>query len=150
LEVQVGQLANMLMGRQQGNLPSTTEINPKEQCKAITLISGKEVEQTAGNKSASKEEKEQVAKPFQNMKQSDPMPEPMQEIMQRIPFPQLLKKNKLDKQFSKFLDVFKKLQINIPFAYALEQMPSYVKFLKDILLNKRKLKQYETVALTKE
>jgi hypothetical protein len=47
LEVQVGQLANMLTGRQQGNLPSTTEINPKEQCKAITLRSGKEVEQTA-------------------------------------------------------------------------------------------------------
>ena len=40
LEVQVGQLTNMLMGRQQGNLPSTTEINPKEQCKAITLRSG--------------------------------------------------------------------------------------------------------------
>ena len=91
-----------------------------------------------------------MAKPLQNMKKFDPMPEPTQEIMQRIPFPQLLKKNKLDNQFSKFLDVFKKLQINIPFADALEQMPSYVKFLKDILLNKRKLKQYETVALTKE
>ena len=58
--------------------------------------------------------------------------------MQRIPFPQRLKKNKLDKQFSKFLDVFKKLQINIPFTDALEQMPSYVKFLKDILSNKKK------------
>ncbi|XP_052311391.1 uncharacterized protein LOC112328498 [Populus trichocarpa] len=70
--------------------------------------------------------------------------------MQRIPFPQRLKKNKLDKQFSKFLDVFKKLQINIPFADALEQMPSYVKFFKDILSNKRKLEEYETVALTEE
>ena len=140
----------MLTGRQQGNLPSTTEINPKEQCKAITLRSGKEVEQTAGNKSAGREEEEQVAKPLQNMKKSDPLPEPTQEIMQRIPFPQRLKKNKLDKQFSKFLDVFKKLQINIPFADALEQMPSYVKFLKDILSNKRKLEEYETVALTEE
>ncbi|XP_061981417.1 uncharacterized protein LOC133701500 [Populus nigra] len=120
LEVQVGQLANMLTGRQQGNLPSTTEINPKEQCKAITLRSGKEVEQIAGNKSAGREEEEQVAKPLQNMKKFDPLPEPMQEIMQRIPFPQRLKKSKLDKQFSKFLDVFKKLQINIPFADALE------------------------------
>ena len=44
LEVQVGQLANMLNGRQQGNLPSTTEVNPKEQCKAITLRSGRELE----------------------------------------------------------------------------------------------------------
>ncbi|KAJ6676967.1 hypothetical protein OIU85_010176 [Salix viminalis] len=54
LEVQVAQLANMLMGRQQGNLPSTTKINPKEQCKAITLRSGKEMERIVGNKSASK------------------------------------------------------------------------------------------------
>jgi hypothetical protein len=46
--------------------------------------------------------------------------------------------------------VFKKLQINIPFADALEKMPSYVKFLKDILSNKRKLEEYETVALTEE
>ena len=108
------------------------------------------MEQTAGNKSAGREEEEQVAKPLQNMKKSDPLPEPTQEIMQRIPFPQRLKKNKLDKQFSKFLDVFKKLQINIPFADALEQMPSYVKFFKDILSNKRKLEEYETVALTEE
>jgi len=64
LEVQVGQLANMLTGRQQGNLPSTTELNPKEQCKAITLRSGKEVEKTTRNKSAGKEEEEQVAKPL--------------------------------------------------------------------------------------
>ena len=42
-----------------------------------------------------------------------------------IPYPQRLKKHKLDKQFTKFMEVFKKLHINIPFADALEQMPSY-------------------------
>ncbi|XP_061955587.1 uncharacterized protein LOC133677523 [Populus nigra] len=41
-------------------------------------------------------------------------------------------------------------QINIPFTDAFEQMPNYVKFLKDILLNKRKLEEYETVAFTEE
>ena len=46
--------------------------------------------------------------------------------------------------------MFKKLHINIPFAEALEQMPSYVKFMKDILSNKRKLGDYETVALSEE
>ena len=50
-----------------------------------------------------------------------------------IPYPQRLKKHKLDKQFTKFMEVFKKLHINILFADALEQMPSYVKFMKDIL-----------------
>ena len=33
---------------------------------------------------------------------------------------------------------------------ALEQMPNYVKFLKDILARKRRLREFETVALTQE
>ena len=48
------------------------------------------------------------------------------------------------------MDVFKKLHINIPFADALEQMPSYVKFMKDILSQKRRLADFETVNLTEE
>ena len=43
-----------------------------------------------------------------------------------------------------------KLHINIPFADALEQIPSYVKFMKDILSRKRRLSDFETVNLTKE
>ena len=67
-----------------------------------------------------------------------------------IPYPQRLKKGKLEKQFTKFLDIFKKLHINIPFMDALENMPSYVKFMKKILENKKKLGEYETIALTEE
>ena len=68
----------------------------------------------------------------------------------QIPYPQCLKKSKLDKQFTKFLEVFKKLHINIPFANALKQMPSYVKFMKEILYNKRRLSDSEIVNLTEE
>ena len=46
--------------------------------------------------------------------------------------------------------MFKNLHINILFAEALEQMPSYVKFMKEILSKKRKLGDYETVALSEE
>ena len=53
-------------------------------------------------------------------------------------------------QFGRFMDIFKKLQINIPFVEALEQMPGYVKFMKDILSKKRKLGDYEIVALSEE
>ena len=67
-----------------------------------------------------------------------------------IPYPEHLKKNKLNKQFTKFMDVFKKLHIKIPFADALEQMPSYVKFMKDILSKKRRLSEFGIVNLTKE
>ncbi|XP_073133663.1 uncharacterized protein [Henckelia pumila] len=59
-----------------------------------------------------------------------------------------LKKAKLDSQFGKFLEVFKKLNINIPFADALMQMPSYAKFLKEILSNKRKLEEHAMISLT--
>ena len=67
-----------------------------------------------------------------------------------IPYPQRLKKNKLNKQFTKFMEVFKKMYINIPFPDALEQMPCYVKFMKDILLKKRRLSDFEIVNLTEE
>ena len=40
----------------------------------------------------------------------------------KIPFPHRLRKQKDGKQFSKFLEIFKKLQINIPLAEALVQM----------------------------
>ena len=56
----------------------------------------------------------------------------------------------MDKQFGRFMDIFKKLHINIPFAEALEQMSGYVKFMKDVLSKKRKLGDYETVALSEE
>ena len=46
--------------------------------------------------------------------------------------------------------IFKKLHINLPFVDALKKMPSYIKFMKDILANKRKLSDYETVALFEE
>ena len=67
-----------------------------------------------------------------------------------ILYPQLLKKNKLDKQFAKFMKVFKKLHINIPFANALEQMPNYVKFMKEILSKKRRLSDFEIMNLNEE
>ena len=49
-----------------------------------------------------------------------------------------------------FMDIFKKLYINIPFVEALEKMLGYVKFMKDVLSKKRKLGDYETVALSEE
>ena len=41
-----------------------------------------------------------------------------------FPFPQRFQKAKLVEQFSKFLNIFKKLEVNIPFVDALAQMPN--------------------------
>ena len=44
LEVQMGQIANLLFSRPQGSVPGNTETNPKEQINAIILRSGKQLE----------------------------------------------------------------------------------------------------------
>ncbi|XP_050916559.1 uncharacterized protein LOC127131686 [Lathyrus oleraceus] len=56
-----------------------------------------------------------------------------------IPYPQRLKQTKIDNQFKKFIKVVEKLHVEIPFTKAITQIPSYAKFLKDILTNKRRL-----------
>ena len=65
-----------------------------------------------------------------------------------VPFPQRLQKSKMDDQFSKFLNMFMKIEVNIPFAKALAQMPHYAKFMKDILSKKRKLDEEKVVSLS--
>ena len=65
-----------------------------------------------------------------------------------VSFPQRLQKAKNEEQFSKFLEIFKKIEINIPFADAITQMPNYAKFLKDILSKKKKIVDEGVVSLT--
>ncbi|KAH9723366.1 hypothetical protein KPL70_007095 [Citrus sinensis] len=77
-------------------------------------------------------------------------PAASQQFRHPPPFPQRFQKQQQDKQFSKILGVLKQLHINIPFMEALEQMPNYAKFFKDILTKKRRLGEFETVALTQE
>ncbi|XP_068498131.1 uncharacterized protein [Phaseolus vulgaris] len=45
------------------------------------------------------------------------------------------------------MDILKRLQINIPLTQALEQMPTYAKFMKELLTKKRKLDDQEIVEL---
>ncbi|PHT38468.1 hypothetical protein CQW23_22041 [Capsicum baccatum] len=53
------------------------------------------------------------------------------------PFPQRLKKKADETKFNKFMTILKQLTINVPLVEALEQMPGYAKFMKDLLTNKR-------------
>ncbi|XP_075473985.1 uncharacterized protein LOC142505045 [Primulina tabacum] len=146
LENQIGQLAKMIANREPGTLPSNTETNPKEQVKAMELKSGKILEARGIEKTQAQDEQTESSKGKSS--HSTPAPTTQSKIVIPPSFPAALKKAKLDAQFGKFLEVFKKLHINIPFADALIQMPSYAKFLKDILANKRKLVDHMTVNLT--
>ena len=74
--------------------------------------------------------------------------EEVQACMPYVPFPQRLQRAKMEDQFFKFLDMFKKIEINIPYAKALAQMPNYAKFLKDILSEKMTFAKEGVVSLT--
>ncbi|KAG8493789.1 hypothetical protein CXB51_011098 [Gossypium anomalum] len=93
-------------------------------------------------------------------------PEPRQEIMEskgddevshnktvnveykpRVPYPNATRKDHSDEQFGKFLKLLKKLHINLLFIEALSQMPNAMKFLRELLANKRKLDEASHVEL---
>ncbi|XP_075478842.1 uncharacterized protein LOC142519696 [Primulina tabacum] len=149
------QLANALRGQNRGQFPSNTEVNPKEQCKAVTLRSGKELEMQSSKEVMDKEKTFEEGE-FENEKEEkNQKPNAEVEVEQppvfqpTLPYPQRFKKKKLDDQFAKIFEIFKKLHINIPFADA-EQMPNYAKFIKNVMSKKRKLQDFETVKLTEE
>ena len=116
---------------------------------AVQLRSGKEVgnNRKKERKEETEEEQEETGKEGEKSIQTK-QPEESNRQKQKervsantptVPFPQRLQKAKREEQFSKFLDIFKKIEINIPFAEVINQMPTYAKFLKAILSKKRKI-----------
>jgi hypothetical protein len=56
----------------------------------------------------------------------------------KAPYPERLQAPKNGGKLEDILEVFKQVQINIPFLDAIQQIPSYAKFLKDLVTVKRK------------
>ncbi|XP_028768559.1 uncharacterized protein LOC114726160 [Neltuma alba] len=166
LEVQMGQLASQMNVLTRSSLPSDTIPNPKrdgnEECKAISLRSGKQLPDIQRPSKTDKDitnsmvtdldtnelSEEGEGKMVDDKKRKTTPPPATQ--MPPLPFPQRFRKKDEDVQFKKFVDMFKQLHINIPFAEALEQMPKYAKFLKDVLSKKKRFGEFERVALTED
>ncbi|XP_022883717.1 uncharacterized protein LOC111400543 [Olea europaea var. sylvestris] len=134
LEVQIGQLATSMKSQQKGKFPSDTEVNPKEHCKAVVLRSGKQVgesEPTEDSNPTPDKEKEQVVEEQEKQAKGT---------------------NKAHGTYSiSFPDNPPILTLPLPFSqHALEQMPNYAKFMKEVMSKKRKLEEYETIKLTEE
>ena len=66
--------------------------------------------------------------------------------LKEVPYPLNPSKKDKERQFARFMDIFKRLQINIPFMEAMEQMPTYARFMKDLLTKKRRFEN-ETIML---
>jgi hypothetical protein len=75
----------------------------------------------------------------------------------KLPYSRAPKKEKSQEKvkseentFRKFMEMFNSLQIDIPFAEVLEQMPLYAKFMKELLTKKRKPKEDASVLMNEE
>jgi hypothetical protein len=64
--------------------------------------------------------------------------EPPKELVPKAPYPERLQAPRNGGKLEDILEVFKQVQINIPFLDAIQQISSYAKFLKDLLTVKRK------------
>ncbi|XP_069155697.1 uncharacterized protein [Solanum lycopersicum] len=60
-----------------------------------------------------------------------PMPRPPP------PFPERLMKKTEDGKYQRFITMLKQRSVNVPLIEALEQMPGYAKFMKDMVIKKR-------------
>ncbi|XP_021752568.1 uncharacterized protein LOC110718075 [Chenopodium quinoa] len=127
MENQISQLANQFSQalKTPGTFPGQTEQSQKGQMNVVTLRSGKQLEDPP-TKEPSREVIEEVSaseKEVEDARVEEASKEaplkPPAPYMPKVPFPQRLAQAKLEKKFSKFLDVLKKLHINIPFLDAI-------------------------------
>nr|XP_027076854.1 uncharacterized protein LOC113700582 [Coffea arabica] len=151
METRMSQMAtaiNRLESHVYGKLPSQPEINPRN-VSAMTLRSGKEVEgpKVTNSKSKSEDEIEQEIEEEGHIRGGpEVILTPSIPVKANLPpFPCRLAKTKKAEKEKEILDVFRKVQVNIPLLDAIKQVPKYAKFLKDLCVNKRKLKGDERV-----
>ncbi|GJU19595.1 reverse transcriptase domain-containing protein [Tanacetum coccineum] len=76
-----------------------------------------------------------------------PLPKPYKP---KSPYPQCLRKEKIEAQYGKFLDMIRAVRINVPLVDVLAGMPNYCKFLKELISNKHKIEQISAAFLSDE
>jgi hypothetical protein len=167
IETQVAQLASSCPNANTGKLPGQSEVPSNENVNAVTTHGGKSTReppfpQDAGTRRKASpashtdtedEEQEEAVDSNTFTTQEDPV-EPFRTSWDyhdttALPFPERIRKPVADEQFGKFIEVIKKLYVNIPLLNAM-QVPTYAKYIKDILGNKRSLPNTEVVQLTEE
>ncbi|XP_019266634.1 PREDICTED: uncharacterized protein LOC109244059 [Nicotiana attenuata] len=129
LERQFGQMANNQNTRPAGALSSYIEHNPKAQVNGVTLRNGRELEEVSEKKKyTTSPEGKLILKPVEENEKENKGSEPINMTRPPPPFPQRLQKQKYDDY----------------------EVPKYTRYLRDIVANKRRHTEFETVALTKE
>ena len=158
LQYSITRITNLLEVQEKGRFPFQTLPNPKgvheigscsnsrmDEVKAIiTLRSGKEIVQPVP-KIAEEIEKEKEAEPERIIIREDSMKKHMPP-----PFPQALRgKKKITNQIE-IWEVLRQVKVNIPLLDMIKQVPTYVKFLKDLCTVKRGLGIEKKAFLTEQ
>ncbi|GJU42404.1 reverse transcriptase domain-containing protein [Tanacetum coccineum] len=68
----------------------------------------------------------------------------------KIPYLQRLRKEKMEAQYGKFLDMIRAVRINVPLIDVLARMPNYGKFLKELISKKHKIEEIYAAFLSDE
>ncbi|XP_073137205.1 uncharacterized protein [Henckelia pumila] len=110
-----------------GNEETRTVVNPRENVRAITLRSGKEL----------KVNEEVVKEPVQNEYEEKSKVEE-DELIQEAP--RALKESRKDEGIKGLYEVFRRYEVNIPLLDDIKQVPRYAKYLKKMCIVKRKQK----------
>ncbi|GJS90354.1 reverse transcriptase domain-containing protein, partial [Tanacetum coccineum] len=177
LETKFDRLTDKQSGRPSGSLPSNTQPNPKghnskayqppqsrnEHVNVVFTRSGKSYNppvnpndqqndsETPINFDSDDDENEEPApqSKTQNPKpvKETPLPKPYKP---KISYPQRLRKEKMEAQYGKFLDMIRAVRINVPLIDVLAGMPNYGKFLKELISNKNKIEQISAAFLSDE
>ncbi|XP_019171005.1 PREDICTED: uncharacterized protein LOC109166517 [Ipomoea nil] len=146
-----------------GKLPASTE-NPRELVNAIVTRSGKVLEESSPPTKASipnRTVEEKIEKILENeeveptaVKNNDQVIDEGKKHVRRyenpFPIPLQIRQQGKESKWKKFLEIVENLKIFVPLLHLLSQVPSYGKFLKEILTRKRKYVEHEMIAMTQE
>jgi hypothetical protein len=163
LETQVGQMANTLNRREEGKLPSQPVVNPKglymvneetshQHVQSITTLRSKKLvdnqveekkdEHTEVPETPQKDKRKQVINETSTL--ADPSLEtpyvPQAPFLERLKAP--FHFGKYGEKIQAMMEVFKQVKVNIPLLNAIQQVPAYAKFPKDLCTQKRKSRNH--------
>ena len=145
IETQVAQLASSCPNANTGKLPGQPEVPSKENVNAVTMRGGKSTREPPFPQDAGGCRLQHICN--SGRPHGTPRTSWDYHDTTTLPFPERIRKPVADEQFSKFVEVIKKLYVNIPLLDAM-QVPMYAKYIKYMLGNKRALATTEVVQLT--
>nr|GEU92124.1 reverse transcriptase domain-containing protein [Tanacetum cinerariifolium] len=172
LETKFDRLADKQSGRPSSSLPSNTQPNPKghnskayqpsqarnEHVNAVFTKSGKSYNPLVNSNDQQNDSENPINFDSDDEENEEPTPQtetknpkPVKETplpkphKPKILYPPRLRKEKMEAQYIKFLDIIRTVRINVPLVDVLARMPNYGKFLKEHISNKHKIEQISAI-----